>query len=469
LSKFSSAFERYFDDRFTQRIRLTALRNFIAYKFGTSGNPEVIVGRQGWLFYDRHSSGASDASRNTSLFSESALKLWARMLQNRQNALLKHGIKYCVVFAPEKGSLYPEFLPDGRQRLPGASRIEQLHEYLRHHTSVHFVDAKSILLGEKTKGRLLYLKTDSHWNDLGASRVALEMLRQIGDNFPELKLSQRPAISFHDQKLKGDLADLLAVGDLLTEQAPTVCVTRAKATSAGDACQSIFEAAENSSCRTRIPGTNLPRAYILRDSFCSRLAPVLSESFSEAIYEWTHDFDEPKITAASPDLVIEEIAERHLFDGYPDSLAVLLDAASGDSAAVVGDFQDEHCQIAEYDDGVVLRIAPAKRTISGISLRFLWHTTKPLKLDYKYAFISLDRSARIIGGHDNVRQDFDARNVAAGASWIDEFEMPLIDWNWADRIGFVRYKEPQGEVGIRKGNADGGNGRLLIPIGGDQR
>ena len=59
---------------------------------------------------------------------------------------------------------------------------------------------------------------------------------------------------------------------------------------------------------------SLPRAVIFRDSFASRLVPFLSEHFSRAVYLWQNDFDASVVAEEHPDVVIEEIVGRHLYE-----------------------------------------------------------------------------------------------------------------------------------------------------------
>ena len=68
---------------------------------------------------------------------------------------------------------------------------------------------------------------------------------------------------------------------------------------------------------TEIPGSTLPRAVIFRDSFTSRLAPFLSEHFSRAVYLWQNDFDADVVSREHPDVVIQEIVGRHLYEFIP--------------------------------------------------------------------------------------------------------------------------------------------------------
>jgi alginate O-acetyltransferase complex protein AlgJ len=75
--------------------------------------------------------------------------------------------------------------------------------------------------------------------------------------------------------------------------------------------------AEEGRLVTEIPGSALPRAVIFRDSFASALAPFLSEHFSRAVYLWQNDFDADAVLRESADVVIQEIAGRHLHTFIP--------------------------------------------------------------------------------------------------------------------------------------------------------
>ena len=68
---------------------------------------------------------------------------------------------------------------------------------------------------------------------------------------------------------------------------------------------------------TEIPDSPLPRALIFRDSFTSKLAPFLSEHFSRAVYLWQNDFDASAVDRERPDVVVQEIAGRHLYTFIP--------------------------------------------------------------------------------------------------------------------------------------------------------
>ena len=68
---------------------------------------------------------------------------------------------------------------------------------------------------------------------------------------------------------------------------------------------------------TEIPGSDLPRLVVFRDSFVSPLVPFLSEHFSRAVYLWQKDVVAEQIVADKPDVVLYEIVGRRLYTFIP--------------------------------------------------------------------------------------------------------------------------------------------------------
>jgi hypothetical protein len=67
---------------------------------------------------------------------------------------------------------------------------------------------------------------------------------------------------------------------------------------------------------TKIDDASLPRGLVLRDSFATYLTAPLSEHFRFCEYQWTNDFHPQEILEEKPDVLIDEIAERHLCEEF---------------------------------------------------------------------------------------------------------------------------------------------------------
>jgi len=201
LPKFPTAFEPYFKDHLPFRLALICTRNLAAFEiFNTSGNPLVVIGKQNWLFYKSY--GVTPAQLNLEPFTEDELHDWAQNIVERNSFLKQHHIKFLLVLAPEKGSMYPELLPPGWHRSNRITRLEQLQNYLKEHTNVDFVDARHLLAEEKAAGQKIYhseAKSDFNFDKLAKYCCALanegggQLVLGVTDcnrNTPELQSAQ---------------------------------------------------------------------------------------------------------------------------------------------------------------------------------------------------------------------------------------------------------------------------------------
>jgi hypothetical protein len=473
LTGFASKFEAFFQDRFYQRVELTTGRNLALLKiFHTSASDDVLVGNAGWLFFNNRRTGLRQALRHDRPFSDDALILWKKMFQYRFNALQAKGIRYIVVVAPEKSTIYPDQLPSWVKHELMPDRISQIQQCLAG-TGIPFVNLEQDLLQQRRSGDV-YFRTDSHWNDVGASIVArriLELVRIVCPNVPVIS-----APTFMQSTASGDLADLLALHGLLTER-----VTARLTPESVDTFPISGKLPPDKLARvclwdfctrnTKNDARNLPRAIMLHDSFGLTLIDFLAPYFSEIQFHTTHEFELQQIVAAKPDIVIEELAERHLYEYYPDNLPVVLSKTAdtqmpANEIALVwrSRVQPSNVGDTEFGKRFELITQQATRTRSGVLLKLHWRSKLDQKLDYFYGIQCVGvQDLPVLAGHD-MPQDATARHVQAGTEWIDTIEVPELDLRDACRIGFMVYK-PGGEVlPITKGKSDSTGLRFPIVV-----
>lgn len=210
LPLFADKFASFYNDHFAFRLPMISGRNWVLFTLlRSSGSPMIAIGNTGWLFFTDEPTLAAEL--NDTPFSEDNLKLWAKTLCMRRDVLAAHGIKYIFFVAPEKASIYPEYLPVGWRRHPGITRLDQLQTYLKEHTDLDVFDPKSIILENKPKGRVLYHSHDTHWNQYGAFLVAQKLLNHIGQYFPVVKPFPQHTVAMEDG-FRGDMAKMLGLG-----------------------------------------------------------------------------------------------------------------------------------------------------------------------------------------------------------------------------------------------------------------
>jgi len=287
---------------------------------------DVIVGRDGWLYLG-DARAVSSYLRDEPM-SQVELDGWVKELKDRQRKLKERNIKYVLVLAPEKSTVYPEFMPE--RLIPGSSekRLDQLATLLEENTDMHVIDARSPLLKYGDPTIFLYYRTDSHWNDVGALLVAKEIIEQLRGAFPSLT---PPTLSDFDLVVKeglgGDLAGLLALRDILHEEATYLVArshSRAKQSATGIDQALVAPNALQQPSATEVDDRTLPRVVLFMDSFGNALLPYLSNTFSRLLILRQYSIDWAIVEKESPDIVIQVIVERQLYAPLPPESSILL-------------------------------------------------------------------------------------------------------------------------------------------------
>lgn len=314
LEAFPAGFDAWFADHFGFRSTLVSwdawLRLFL---FDTSSSPQVIVGRDRWLFYA--DDGAGEDIGSTAPLSTGELRNWRDALVRAREWLNHQGIAFVFTIAPDKHAVYPEQLPAGIERVASVSRMEQVLAEL---SDLDFaLDLRPALSAAKARERIYHV-TDTHWNERGllvAYQAIIDAARRQHPSVPPAW----PRSDFKEE-LKttdaGDLGGMLGLKRVLHEERLLLTPKRPRLARAVEP-RGAGLTEELGRLVTEIPGSTLPRAVIFRDSFVSPMVPFLSEHFSRAVYLWQNDFDAAVIRAERPDVVIQEIVGRHLYTFVP--------------------------------------------------------------------------------------------------------------------------------------------------------
>lgn len=304
--------EAFFRDRFGFRERLLRLHHRLAFEIlrqTTIG--QVVRGSGGrWLFYLGRNDGIDmrDVSGNWPHDAATAAR-WASFQAALSRHLSDQGIRYLLVIAPNKQSVYPEEVPAYFGR-PRAGMLDELLVETRRFPELAAVDLRATLRAHRSEG--VYFHSDTHWNSRGSSYAAERLVDLMRPWFPAL-----PRLDASDFRVVtapiegGDLAVMLGMEDRITDLHPSFRRLRgdpARIVRDGDADR-IWEGA-----------AGRPRVLLVGDSFGDRLAPMLAEAFSRTRFvnpwhdRWKPAFDTLEELAADeqPNVVIFEIAERYL-------------------------------------------------------------------------------------------------------------------------------------------------------------
>jgi hypothetical protein len=304
----------WFDDHFGFRSRFVRwYGESRLFGFGVSPSTSVIKGNHGWFFY-ADDMGVEDYTNAEALTPE-ALANWRQAVIRARDWLRARHVAYVFVVAPDKPAIYEEAMPRTLARIGALSRTDQLMTTLQ--DTGFAIDLRPWLLEAKARERI-YHQTDTHWNDRGAQVAYQRIIEAVRARVP----STPPAWTRSDfepveRTVEGlDLAAMMGLKRVMRETDLALQPRRPRRAR-------VVEPAgagpmdELGWLVTEIDDPALPRAVIVRDSFCSRLVPFLSEHFSRAVYVWQNDFDANLVGQERPDVVIQEIVGRHLYNFIP--------------------------------------------------------------------------------------------------------------------------------------------------------
>lgn len=302
IASFPRRFERYWDDSFAFRWYLIRAHSIIKLALGVSPSPKALVGQNGYLYYAAEQS--VDYFRAVKPFSARELTQWREELESRRAWLAERGIRYLVVVAPNKETIYPEFMPPELRPVSADTRLDQLKRELLTHSSVELLDLRPGLRQAKQAQRV-YHRTDTHWNDAGASVAYAEILAHLSRWFPELRGGTLPGSLVVHNTSGGDLARILALDDRFREdRIDFVPAAPQRARKSADPGGSDV-AMECADCGG-------PRVVMTQDSFNTNLAPLLAEHFTRIVFVDGTRLDRSLIDRERPALVIQEFVERVL-------------------------------------------------------------------------------------------------------------------------------------------------------------
>lgn len=289
----------------------------------------VLAGNDDWLYLSQENPKLNVIQdyRVVHPLCPEQLDTWRTVFQRRNAWLAQRGIRYLVVVAPNKASIYPEHIPSRFNTVRRRSKTDQMIDALRA-GGLDVLDLRPALIEAKTR-RLCYYRTDSHWNPFGAFYGYRAIAEHLRPAFPQIKTLDEDMFDIHEEPgLLGGLSYMIALGDyynennlIFTPKSPRLAMAVEGQQEMPNHFQplAVFE----------IPDPGKPRAIIIRDSFAHEMIPFLSEHFSRAVYSWPFPTDAVKvrpfgkdlIEREKPDIVIDEFVERY-FTQPPPPLAL---------------------------------------------------------------------------------------------------------------------------------------------------
>ncbi len=358
FGQFRKNADAYVADHFPIRPQLIGALNRVRMLFGVSGSKKVIIGRDGWLFFDddTHLGG----SRNDPPMTRPEIRDWLSHLAGRTEMLRARGIPYLVVAMPVKETIYPQFAPawyrptDDRAtlRLPklaaeaGVGDILYLHPYV----------AAATRAGQKT-----YSRHDTHWTGYGAYAGYVGLMQRL--HAMGLTDEAKPLSAFdvlpQTANRPRDMALMLGVASFVDVDFQHIGDPNGGGRLKVDYLTDKTDWTAPQVVETGEVGK--PVLMMTRDSFSNELLPFLYSHFSRIILAHNQDgsWRPDLVERFKPDIVLLEVVEHGLRVSMGDGPA----GSPGAMTRIDGVLTAEH--VGETA-GVALR-APDAKTLQALA------------------------------------------------------------------------------------------------------
>jgi alginate O-acetyltransferase complex protein AlgJ len=302
----------------------------VIYPLGISQDPRVLIGRSNWLYLDSEYQEKIAQPSDLSSSQDLGLRIGAALEQWNAFFLAHHIPVFQILIAPNKASIYPEFLPGWA--IPRVSILKQ--GFIPESARAFYVDPSQSLLQEKTKHTSpLYYQTDTHWNALGAGVAFQAFASQVSKRAPEIRWPDARAFELLNNPSRegGDLANLLRLSNTLSDRTailrgPNTAITTVRL---DFDTQSIryqggnppFASTDKPILIESTGALNHKKVLWLGDSFGTELAPMMAMTFDRILFMHWDEGIRPGgrlaelVSQWKPDYVFFTVAERSLGNG----------------------------------------------------------------------------------------------------------------------------------------------------------
>lgn len=305
---FISGLQTYFNDRLPFKNQLVAMNSAIDYYgFHSSSSSKVIVGKNGWLFYNDPQDGNPIACyKGEDRLTNEQLANIAATLETSRDNFLKEGIEFVIFIAPNKERIYQEDMPSYYGKPSEQYAALQIYQYLKEHTDLRIIYPEGLLRDsvlQYGEYDLLYHKTDTHWNALGAYIGMEPLFKELGIDMPSIDDSGMDIVESKDDP--GDLATMLNLGKMINPGKNDVPKGYNEHHVENEKWDFGTEFVYHAS------GADPRKLFMRRDSFGSAMSDILGSQFDNSIMVHQNVYTNDMVKEQKPDVFILETVERY--------------------------------------------------------------------------------------------------------------------------------------------------------------
>ncbi|UWX05096.1 hypothetical protein JBF11_06355 [Taurinivorans muris] len=315
IKHFFTQLSQFYNDNFPNRekIILTLTTLIPSVKTENLSIDTVISGKEDWLFLGNNYNNTIDKLTGKLYYHDSDNKKYDvtkryDFYKNIAEKVLAHSKEVFFLIAPDKSTVYPEFLPETIIPAP-----KPFHEFLtqkmqRENLNVYY--PRQDLLQNKEKA-LLYYVTDSHWNNYGAFIAFIRLISRLDPALPEMIKEE----DFRFKPLKSTAGDLISLGNFLfkdKDYKDTFQVSYKNMPMETPKAEQT-ENKQNGLIQTVNPEALTDKTvWIIGDSFSTALRPYFSFFFKNVyfIHKDTFNASPAGFTDIQADFAVYECVER---------------------------------------------------------------------------------------------------------------------------------------------------------------
>lgn len=189
--------------------------NYTVYKLFNRSlvQDSVITGKDDFLFLGNKYKNVLHKTNGIYRPSDKEIDEWTNKLRDLQSWYEDRGIKFVLVIAPNKHTIYREKLPNW-MKYSGKTITDDIVKHTNK-KNINVLDLRQILINNK-KDKTLYMKTDTHWNNVGAS-IGYDATIAYINNTYRINLAKPTYIIKNKYRDAGDLANFLKIKTLLAD------------------------------------------------------------------------------------------------------------------------------------------------------------------------------------------------------------------------------------------------------------
>ena len=290
---------------------LTTFNSYMDLKLlGSSSSADVLVGKDGWLFYTGGQDNDEDQLADylgTNLYTEEELSQIAANMTAMRDEIEASGARFIMVINPNKMNVYSDRMPSRFGEKAADNRLSQVIGYLNENTDLTVISTLEAMEGYRAAhpDTDICFKYDTHWNDIGAYVATCEVNRALGleaRDIDTLTLSENPSPPDYD------LARLLHLTNTLTDDKVPVVngYTDFYVETTAD------EEGRNISSHNYGVTGEAGKLLMIGDSYGAFMERYLSCNFHDTRFIHYRLFDRKVLEEERPDVVIFETVERYM-------------------------------------------------------------------------------------------------------------------------------------------------------------